>query len=435
MQECVVRAEKIVAEGRALARVDGLVVFVEGLLPGELARVRLTQRKKSFAFAQILEVLEPSADRVTPRCPVFGRCGGCAFQHLAYPAQLRAKHGVVREALHGITDQVAEPLGVAEPWYFRNKMGFAFGVEDGKPVVGLHPRGDWRRVISASDCWLQSPESRVLLRRLAEFVDAEGIAVYDEESGEGDIRHVVIREGKRTGERMVHLHSARPHPAFDRLRVEDLAMTGVLSVHTGVPESAQPEQTRVLWGPGVIRERLNGFVFEIGPLTFFQTNTEQAERLFALVRDWAAASGVRKAVDLYAGTAPIALHLATVVPEVMAIESQGAAVQTALRNAAANGLERVRVRQVPVESARDLLLAERPELIVVDPPRAGLHPRAMSALEAASAPHLIYVSCNPATLARDLARLVAGGYRVEAVQPVDMFPHTFHIEVAVLLRK
>lgn len=440
MHELELTAEKMVAEGRALSRPDGFVVFVEGALPGERVRARITQRKKSFAFAQVLEILDPSPDRQAPPCPVFGQCGGCAFQHMAYPAQLRAKHQILIEALHGlpgVPDIVAEPWGMDEPVHFRNKMGFAFGAAGGRAVLGLHRRGDWRSVVPAGTCLLQSPESREILARVLAFVQDEPLPVYDEEKQEGLVRHLVVREGKHTGERMVHLHAAQRHAAIERLPavLGDLATTVLASYHTQVPESAPPGSTTVLSGLGLIHERLNGFYFEIGPATFFQTNTAQGERLFGLVRDWAAACRPARAVDLYAGTGPIAVHLAAAASQVLGIESHAPSVDAARRNVELNALSNVRMVCAEAERVGDTLREERADLVVVDPPRPGLHPKAMAALLSAAPPNLIYVSCNPATLARDLAKLVETGYALEAVQPLDMFPHTFHIEAVTRLKK
>lgn len=440
MQECQMTAEKLVAEGHALARQDRFVYFLEGALPGELVRARVIRRKKSFAFARVTEVLSPSPDRRAPACPVFGQCGGCAFQHLAYPAQLCAKHGILIEALHGlpgVPSIVAEPLGMAEPWHFRNKMGFAFGLVEGQPVLGLHRRGNWRAVVSAEPCLLQSPESREILRRVLAFVREQQLPVHDEERGTGLVRHLVVREGKFTGERMVHLHATARHPAFGRLpaTVGDLASTVLLSVHTAVPEAAPPDSTTVLSGPGLIHERLNGLLFEIGPATFFQTNSRQAEQLFGLVRDWASEVRPEKAVDLYAGIGPIAIHLAAVTKQVLGLESHGPSVEAARRNAELNSLTNIRMVCEKAERVADTLREERPDLVVVDPPRPGLHPKALAAVLGAEPSHLIYVSCNPATLARDVKKMVEGGYRLQAVQPVDMFPHTFHIEAVARLEK
>jgi 23S rRNA (uracil1939-C5)-methyltransferase len=440
MRELELTAEKMVAEGRALARPGGFVVFIEGALPGERVRVRITQRKKSFAFAQAIEVLEPSPDRQSAPCPVFGTCGGCAFQHMAYPAQLRAKHQILLEALYGlpgVPGLVAEPMGMAEPLHFRNKMGFAFGVGEGQPVLGLHRRGDWHSVVPAGACLLQSPESREILARVLTFVQEHTLPVYDDKRRTGLLRHLVVREGKLTGERMVHLHAAERHPAFERLPavLGELATTVLASFHILVPESAPPGSTVVLSGRGLIHERLNGFLFEIGPATFFQTNTLQGERLFGLVRDWAGALRPERAVDLYAGTGPIAIHLAAAARQVLGIESHAPSVDAARRNVELNGLANVRMVCAEAERIGDTLREEQADLVVVDPPRPGLHPKALAALLAAAPPNLIYVSCNPATLARDLKKLIEAGYGLEQVQSLDMFPHTFHIEAVARLKK
>ena len=439
-QQLELTTEKMAFEGRAIARPNRFVIFVDGALPGEKIRAEVTQRKRHHAFARVLEVLEPSPHRTPAPCPVFGECGGCSFQNMAYPAQLAMKRAVLIESLHGVAgvpENVRETIGADSPFYFRNKMVFAFGLTDGKPVLGLHRKGQWRSVVSAAACLLQSKESNEIVRRALAFTKERHLAVFDDERNTGLLRHLVIREGKRVNERMVHLHAAAVDPAFESLpgALGELCDTVLVSAHRNVPEAAPAEQTFILKGSGRIHEKLNDFQFEIGPSTFFQTNTSQAEKLFGVIRSWAMESKPKNAVDIYAGAGPIGLFLSAVAEKVICIEARPEAVAMAQRNIELNGPTNIELILAEAERSGPNLFPRPTDLIVVDPPRPGLHKKAMQLLLSVKAPNLIYVSCNPATLARDLKGLMEGGYTVETVQPVDMFPHTFHIEAAVKLKR
>lgn len=438
MEDIEVTAEKMVFEGKALARHARYVVFLDGALPGEKVRARVTKKKRRFAFATVTEILEPSPLRREPPCPLFGTCGGCAFQHADYPAQLRFKREIVLDAFHDRPDageKTREVIGAGAAFYFRNKMTFAFGREDGAAVIGLHRRGDWRHVVATENCLLQSPESCEVLRRTLAWVRENDIPVFDEEARAGLLRHLIIREGKHTGDRMAHLHASDPHPAIERLpaALEGLCTTVLVSYHTTVPEAAPPEQTYTLAGPGFIRDRLNEFTFEIGPTTFFQTNTLQAERMFQLVRTWASEARPKTVVDLYAGTGPIAMHLGAAAERVVGIESNPASVAMAERNIHAHGLKNVEMVCAEVQKTGPGVFPKPADLVVVDPPRAGLHKKAVEVIVAARPRSLIYVSCNPVTLARDLALLAEGGYALEVLQPFDLFPHSYHVETVAKL--
>jgi 23S rRNA (uracil-5-)-methyltransferase RumA len=439
-QELLLETEKMAFEGRAIARPNRFVIFVDGALPGEKIRAVITQHKRHHAFARVLEVIEPSPHRVSAPCPVFGECGGCSFQHMAYPAQLAMKRDVLIESLHGVPgvpDNVCEAIGADSPFYFRNKMVFAFGLLNSERVLGLHRKGDWRHVVPANACLLQSKESNEIIRRVLVFMRENDINVFNDERNTGLIRHLVIREGKRTNQRMVHLHAVSAHPAFESLPgfLGDLCDTFLVSVHRNVPEAATPEQTFTLKGSGRITERLENFQFEIGPTTFFQTNTRQAEKLFGVVSSWATEVKPKNAVDLYAGTGPIGMFLSTAAEKVVCLESHSDSVLMARRNIELNGLKNIEVILGEAEKLGLDFFPKPMDLIVVDPPRPGLHKKAMQLLLNIASPNLMYVSCNPATLARDLKRLAEGGYAVEAIQPVDMFPHAFHIEAVAKLTR
>lgn len=440
MEQLEITTEKAVFEGKTLARQNRFVIFVEGALPGERILAEITGRKRRHAFARVVRVLDPSPHRVDAPCPVFTECGGCAFQQMSYPAQTAMKQDVLVESLHGVPG-VAEALQPMLPcestFHFRNKMVFAFGTRDGQTVLGLHRRGDWRTVVPAGTCLLESPEAAAIVRDTTTFVRERSIPVWNDHTRTGLLRHLVIREGKRTGQRMIHLHFASEDPVINDFAalLASRCDTLLASAHLNVPEAAPPESTRLLTGSGFIRDQLNGFTFEIGPSTFFQTNTLQADRMFTILLSWLADLRPRCVVDLYAGTGPIAIQLSRSAERVVAIESNPESVEMAKRNIALNGLTNVTIACAEVEKTKTDAFPSPCDVIVVDPPRPGLHRKAVDMLLALAPPTLAYVSCNPATLARDLKLLCEGGYGIERIQPVDLFPHTFHIEAMVLLRK
>ncbi|MFH0880959.1 MAG: 23S rRNA (uracil(1939)-C(5))-methyltransferase RlmD [Lentisphaerota bacterium] len=432
-------AEKLVFEGKALARVGRYVVFMDGALPGERVRVRIEKRKRKFAVGRVLEILEPSKDRIASDCPLFGDCGGCTFRHCNYTAQLRWKKEVFLESLHGVpgaAELVEDVAGMEQPLYYRNKMVFSFGVDEGLVVIGQHRREDYKHIVPISQCLLQSPESNEILRRTTTFVREKNIPVLDE-SGQGLLREIMIREGKETGQRLVQLNSTALHPAFEELP----ALYGALcnTVLIGLDERVQgpprPTSFRILKGDGTIMERMNGLEFEIGSETFFQTNTLQAERMFQWVLDRVEKLKPALALDLYAGVGPIAMQLSRVAGRVVGVESNAQSVKAAEKNIERNRLANVSMICAEVEKAPAGALPASADVIVVDPPRPGLHKKAVDKIIAMNPACLVYVSCNPATLARDLVFFIQAGFTIKAIRPFDLFPHTFHLESVTVLER
>jgi 23S rRNA (uracil1939-C5)-methyltransferase len=432
--------EKTVFEGRALARQGRWVIFVDGALPGERVRARLTGRKRRYAFAQVLEVLAPSPQRCAPGCGAFGACGGCSLLNLDYAAQLEQKRNYLLEALHAwpeVTACVAPVLGMDGPYFFRNKMVYSFGGVAAAPVLGMHRRGDFHAVVSAEDCRLQSPQAQEIIRRVLAWARQQHVPPFDERAKTGLLRDLTVREGKRTGQRMVLLTTTAAHAAVAELPsiLGELATTVLHGISPPANNAARLERVAALSGSGVIAEQLNGLTFEVGPTTFFQTNTLQAEKMFALLAQWADAAQPRVALDLYAGTGPIAFHLARAGRRVIAVETHPESVAAARRNQRRNNLPEIEWLAADVEKAPEAVFASQPDLIVVDPPRTGLHPKAAQKIVTAAPPHLLYVSCNPATLARDLPCFRAAGYTVKRMQPLDMFPHSYHVESLLWLTR
>jgi 23S rRNA (uracil1939-C5)-methyltransferase len=439
--------EDLAFGGAALAKVDGLVVFVENALPGDRVVATVYRRKRQYAEARAERILVPSPFRVAARCEHVGICGGCRFQDLSYPEQLRHKERQVEECLAhlgGITTAARPVVPAPSQFHYRNKMEFSFGKDaDGALTLGLHRRGFFDRTFDLARCHIATPVASEIVAETRAWAVGEGLTPYDTRRHAGLLRYLVVREGVRTGQVMVNLVASESHPAF-----EDFArrITGrfptvasvLLNLTRRKAQIAVGEEERVLAGKDRIEERLGGLTYEISSASFFQTNTEQGERLLETALEGLALTGGERVLDLYSGTGTFTLPIALRAREAIGVESSEAAVRDAERNAARNGIANVRfVREEAVEALRDHF-GEEPsavDAVLVDPPRAGLHPGVVSRLIQMGAPRLVYVSCNPATLGRDLALFCESRYRLEWVRPVDMFPHTPHIEcVATLVR-
>jgi 23S rRNA (uracil1939-C5)-methyltransferase len=431
--------------GEGVGRADGYVVFVRGGLPGDRLRVRLTEARGRFGRAAIEEILVASPDRVVPPCPYFGRCGGCRLQHLTYPAQLAFKEKQVRDCLNrlgGVGEFDLRPiLAAPEPYGYRNKMEFTIA---GDPAaLGLHVFERYDVVLDIERCLLQSDTMNTLLDEFRRQLRDRALSVWDPRTERGLLRFVMMREGRNTGEAMVNVVAAAPDvetltPVADALRARAPATASVvLNVNAKKASVAVGSEEHLLAGREHIIESLDGVAFQVSANSFFQTNTRQAERLFAVVEAACELTGSETLLDLYSGTGAISLLLARRVRAVYGIEVAAAAVADAIRNARANGIDNCtflagEVRHVLPELIRQ---GVRASVVVADPPRAGFHPKALSALAGLAPARIVYVSCNPSTLARDVGDLVRQGYRLEWVQPVDMFPQTPHIEAVARLRR
>ena len=433
--------------GEGVGRLDGYVMFVRGGLPGDRVRVRVTETRARYGRGEIDEMLTRAPDRVDPPCPYFGRCGGCRLQHLAYPAQLAFKAKQVRDCLErlgNVADFELRPiLPAPDPYGYRNKMEFTIAQAKGEPIVGLHEADRYDAVLDIERCLLQSETMNALLDEMRHQARARGLPVWDGATEQGLLRFVSLREGRRTGDAMVNIVAASPDlerlaPVADALRARVPATASVvLNVNAKKASVAVGSEEHVLLGRETITESLGGLSFQVSANSFFQTNTVQAERLFALVEAACASEGHETIVDLYSGTGAISLLLARGCRRVYGIEVAPAAVADAVRNARANGIENCTFLTGEVRHVLPTLIADgiRADTVVADPPRAGFHPKALGTLAALGPARIVYVSCNPSTLARDVGDLVRRGYRLEWVQPVDMFPQTPHIEAVARLRR
>lgn len=472
--------EKFADRGKSLARLpagdgrSGYVVFVEGAVPGDRVRARVFKRKKAFAEARLLEVLDPSPLRTAPRCEYFGHCGGCKWQHVLYDAQLAMKQQAVEEALthaggfdrHKLGVEVHPTIGADRDegsggvYFYRNKMEFSFStyrwltdweMASGEELekdfaLGLHVPGRFDKVLDLRACYLQSTWSARLVNGVRAFAKAQGWQPWDTKHQRGYLRHLVVRQPAHTGERMVNLvtsHESAERMALfaDRLRSEFPEVTTLVNtINSGLAQTAFGEKTITVFGPGVVHDRLGRYTFEIAPNAFFQTNTRQAEHLYDITAAFADLCPTDLVYDLYCGAGTIALYVSDRVRHVVGVELIEEAVQNARANAAANGVENCTfVAGDMLKLFTPAFVAEhgRPDVLIVDPPRAGMHPKVVAQIARLRPERLVYVSCNPQTQARDLALLMAetaGGYQITAVQPVDLFPHTSHVEAVVGLR-
>ncbi len=453
--------EKFADGGRSLARVDGFVIFVPWAVPGDRVRARIYKKKKGYAEAAIEEVLEPSKLRVASPCRYFGTCGGCRWQHVEYQAQLDAKTESVRDALMRV-GQFAEvavrpTIGSEKRYFYRNKMEFSFSANrwltreeidsgsafDTKFALGLHVPGHFDKVLDLHECHLQSTASYEMVNRIRDFVQERDWSLWNIRKHTGFLRHLVIRTGERTGEVMVNLVTN----GFDAERMAAMAAflrqgfpevtTFVNTIHTGKAQTAFGERVETIFGSGVIRDRIGPHTFEIASNSFFQTNTAQAEQLYETVRAFAELQPDDRVYDLYCGAGTISIFVADAVRCVTGVELIEEAVRNARANAEANGVENCTFVQGDIPEVFGAGFAEQygaADVLIADPPRAGLHPKVVERIGELGPERFVYVSCNPRTQARDLGML-RDAYRIEAVQPVDLFPHTPHIENVVKLRR
>lgn len=438
--EVTVTIDRLSYGGRGVGRVDGYVVFVPDTAPGDVVRARLQKAKRNFAEADLVQVVAPSARRVTPPCPYFGPCGGCLWQHLPYTEQLAAKEAIVRESLRhiaGVEAAVQPIVGMSVPWAYRNKMEFTFH-PDG--VLGLHRRGAFDRIVGLEACLLPPPRHSEVVRAVRRFAAETGLSAYHPRTREGFLRQLVIREGQATGETMVALVTT-PGAFPERARFVGALpgeTTSVVWAQNGAPSDVlRVDHLEALAGRATIRERLAGFEFEIGLETFFQTNTAQAERMVEVALAFADLRGDERVIDLYCGVGAFTLPLARRSAHVHGIEVVAASVAAARANAAANGVVNVTFTHGDARHALPDVAAAlgRADLVVLDPPRAGAGGKVMRKIGRVGARRVVYVSCNPTTLAGDVRELLPFGYQVRAVQPVDLFPQTYHVEAIALLER
>lgn len=451
-------------EGKAVARHEGMVHFVEGGIPGDTVRAEIRRRKKNYVEARVTEILQASPVRVQPICPYFGDCGGCKWQHLAYAEQVRWKKQHVQDAFERLGKvaygTLEDTLPCEQEYGYRNKMEFSFsnsrwltdleiasGVEfDRDFALGLHVPGRFDKVVDVQECFLQSELSNHILNAVRQAARERRLAPFETRMHTGFLRNLVIRTSRATGEIMVILVTSPPLLDEENDMIQWLGesfasrfreVTTIVHAVTTSKASVAGGEPHVLTGTGTITEELLGVRFRISPFSFFQTNTAQAERLFSTALDYADIQPDQIVWDLYCGAGSITLCAARRARRVIGIEVVESSVADARMNADNNGIANADfyLEDMQKAAARDLLSElPAPDVVIVDPPRAGLHPDVVQKLIEIGAPTLVYVSCNPTTQARDCA-LLADTYAIEKIKPVDMFPQTYHIESVALLRR
>jgi 23S rRNA (uracil1939-C5)-methyltransferase len=427
--------------GAGVARTDGYVVFVSGAMPGDRVRAVIGKRKRAYAEARTLEILSPSPDRIAP----VADHPGAPWQVLPYERQLEVKQAQVDEALRriGKLDGFAlEPIVPAvSQWRYRNKLEYSFGADPttGELQCGFHAPGRWDEIVPITDCLLASEPANEARERIVAWCREQGLSVYDRRSGKGLLRNLVVREGRRTGAVQVRLVTSAGSLDRDSLVRAGEGLDGLLWTRIdSVAETTQGGRTELLAGSDRFAETLGGMHFEISAEAFFQTNTEMAEQLYALAVEYAAPGGFERLYDLYCGIGTIGLLMSPRVAELWGLELVPEAISDAIANARANEVDNAHFFAGDVRLAMRELVerAGRPDLLVVDPPRAGLSQKVVRRIIEASPARIVYVSCNPTTLAPNAAQLVEAGYELVRVRPVDMFPQTPHIEcVAELVRR
>ena len=436
-QEVEVTVDRLAYGGNGVARLDGYVLFVPGTFPGDRVRAQVIKRKRAYGEARVLELLTPSPDRIAP----VAEHPGVAWQVMPYAKQLEIKADQVRDALTRIGHlegfELEPVVPASEQWGYRNKLEYSFGTgEDGGLVCGFHAPGSWEDIVDGVSL-LGSERLAAAREQVLAFCREQGLDAYDRRTQTGFLRNLVLREARRTGETQIRLVTSRGELDTVAFSQAVEATSLVWTQRDQVGETTYGGYSELVAGAGTITEELAGLEFSISPEAFFQTNTEMAEQLYAVAQEYAGLQGWERVYDLFCGIGTIGLTLARRAGEVWGLEIVEPAIADAIANARRNDIENARFFAGDVRVAlRELVeTAGRPDVLVVDPPRAGLSPKVVRRIIEASPKRIVYVSCNPTTLAPNAAQLVEAGYTLRKVRPVDMFPQTPHIECVALLER
>lgn len=431
--------------GEGVGSKDDFTVFVPGALVGEVVLAKITLVKKSYAVGSLIRVIAPSGERVHPKCPIYDACGGCQLQHLSYEGQLIAKWQQVVDALARIgkqTDLTVHPtLGAASPWLYRNKMQFPVGEKDGKVVVGCYAKGS-HTIIATEDCHIQMQANNQIAQAAARILTELDIPAYSEKDGRGVVRHIIGRVGTGGQAMAVIVTKTKSLPRAEeftaRLREEVPAIVSIMhNINLKRTNVILGQETNCLWGQPAIEDRIGKLTFAISAQSFFQVHTAQADVLYQKALQYAELNGNETVIDAYCGTGTISLFLAQKAKKVYGIEIVAPAIRDAKKNAQVNHISNAEfLVGDAVEVMPDLYeKGVRADVVVVDPPRSGCDRIVLTTFARMKPKRIVYVSCNPASLARDIAVLDELGYHAEEVQPVDMFPQTSHVESVALLRR
>ena len=445
--ELILKIEDMGVDGAGIGKADGMTFFVKDAVIGDVVRAKLMKLKKTYGYARLMELLEASPDRVEPKCPYYRQCGGCQIQALSYEKQLEFKERKVRnnlERIGGFSEIPMEPIvGMEEPYHYRNKAQFPVGTDkDGHIVTGFYA-GRTHTIIPNRDCALGLPVNREILDLVIDFMEKYHVSAYDEKTGKGLVRHVLIRCGFTSKEKMVCLiinGKSLPHSEklVEALREID-GMTSIsINCNTGRTNVILGRKTIVLWGQEYITDKIGDISYQISPLSFYQVNPVQTEKLYGTALEYAGLTGNETVWDLYCGIGTISLFLAQNAKKVYGVEIVPQAIEDARRNAALNGIENAEFftgkaeEVLPEQYERNRVYAD---VIVVDPPRKGCDQVCLDTILKMAPKRVVYVSCDSSTLARDLRYLADGGYQVEKVRCCDMFGQSCHVETVVLMSR
>lgn len=474
--QVTIEIEDIGTDGAGIGKADGYTLFVKDAVIGDIIKAKVIKAKKTYGYARLMEIITPSKDRVEPVCPVARQCGGCQIQQMSYSAQLKYKQKLVRDNLArigGITDcEVLPVIGMENPFNYRNKAQYPVGRnKDGKVVIGFYA-GRTHSIVDYTQCAIGAPENAQILEKIRTFINENNISVYDEQSHKGLIRHILIRTGKHTGQIMVCLIiNGKTLPHADKLADCLKDISGMSSIMININKERTNvilgSECSVIWGNSYIEDSICGIMFRISPLSFFQVNPVQTEKLYRKALEYAELTGNETVWDLYCGIGTISLLMATKARKVYGVEIVPQAIEDAKNNALRNSLNNAeffvgkaeevvpriydedmkKAENEPVDSKEsskensglpdsasfESAMRINPDVVVVDPPRKGCDETLLDTIVKMNPKRIVYVSCDSATLARDLKYLVANGYEIARVQPVDQFAHTVHVETVVKL--
>jgi 23S rRNA (uracil1939-C5)-methyltransferase len=431
-------------DGAGVAKVDGYPIFVPNGLPGEKAKIKVIKVNKGYGFGRLMELYEKSPDRVDAPCPIYKECGGCQLQHLSYGGQLKAKEKQVREVLTRIGKleevNVHPVLGMKNPWRYRNKSQVPIGEREGGLVAGFYQKRS-HEIIDMQKCLIQQDINDEVVQVVREICEKHGVSAYNEVTHKGTLRHIMARHGLVTGEVMVVLITKTPDLPHKKQIVEEIVsrINGVKSIIQNINEKKTNvilgDRTKVLWGEEVIYDYIGNVKFAISSRSFYQVNPEQTKVLYGKALEFANLTGEETVIDAYCGIGTISLFLAQKAKKVYGVEIVPEAIEDAKRNAQLNGITNVEFAVGEAETVIPNWYKEgiTADVLVVDPPRKGCDESLLNTIIEMKPKKVVYVSCNPATLARDLRILEDGGYQTLEVQPVDMFPHTTHCEAVANL--
>ncbi|HWO77356.1 MAG TPA: 23S rRNA (uracil(1939)-C(5))-methyltransferase RlmD [Bacillus sp. (in: firmicutes)] len=432
--------EDLTHEGAGVAKVEGFPIFVAQALPGEKAKVKVTKVQKGYGFGRLIEIYEASPDRVAPPCPVYHLCGGCSLQHVSYEGQLKAKEKHVRDVLARIgklPDVPVHPvLGMKDPWKYRNKAQVPVGEREGGLIAGFYQKRS-HDIINMDRCIIQKEKNDEVIQAVRRICSEHGIQAYNEQKHTGTLRHIMARVGHATGEVMVVLVTRTKDLPNRKQIVREITnnIDGVKSVVQNINEKRTNvilgDETRVLWGREVIYDTIGNIKFAISAKSFYQVNPEQTEVLYRKALEYAGLTGEETVIDAYCGIGTISLFLAENAKKVYGVEIVPEAIEDAKKNAELNGLQEK--TEFAVGKAEEVIPkwykeGVRADVLCVDPPRKGCDAALLETIIKMKPKKVVYVSCEPSTLARDLRILEDGGYKTLEIQPVDMFPQTGHVE-------